>query len=314
MNDVNQTDEQSVVDYEKGMIIDCEGAALVGILHRPAERSRSATVGVVIVVAGGPQYRVGAHRQFVTMARQLAAAGIPTLRFDHRGVGDSDGVFRGFVDMDADIRAAVDALCETQPQVKRVMLWGECESASAIAFYAFKDQRIAGLYMVNPWIRTEVGQAKTILRHYYWHRLTDRAFWQKLRSGKFSPRESLRSLTTILKTARRGAATTDAATRDALSSLPLPERLPRSLERFGEAVLIITSGRDFIAREFTDSARESPLWNSLRARSEVVFEEIADADHTFTRPEWRHDLYDRTLKWVLRTAGESSDPDGGLSR
>ena len=47
-------------------------------------------------MVGGPQYRVGSHRQFTLMARAFAAAGYPVLRFDYRGIGDSEGESRGF--------------------------------------------------------------------------------------------------------------------------------------------------------------------------------------------------------------------------
>jgi alpha-beta hydrolase superfamily lysophospholipase len=72
---------------------DRAGVPLVGIVH-PAGKP-AGDIGVVVVV-GGPQYRVGSHRQFVLLARDLAAAGIPTLRFDTRGMGDSGGDFPGF--------------------------------------------------------------------------------------------------------------------------------------------------------------------------------------------------------------------------
>ena len=67
---------------EQVLPITCEGHELAAVLAVP-EQARS--LGVVIVV-GGPQYRVGSHRQFVLLARQLAAAGIATLRFDCRGM------------------------------------------------------------------------------------------------------------------------------------------------------------------------------------------------------------------------------------
>ena len=65
----------------------CQDCRLYGVLHRPRSRGRS---GVLIVV-GGPQYRVGSHRQFVLLARFLAGRSIPVLRFDYRGMGDSEG-------------------------------------------------------------------------------------------------------------------------------------------------------------------------------------------------------------------------------
>ena len=72
---------------EQAITFDCHGASLYGIASVPQQ---SGARGVLIVV-GGPQYRVGSHRQFALLARSLAAQGIPAMRFDYRGMGDSVG-------------------------------------------------------------------------------------------------------------------------------------------------------------------------------------------------------------------------------
>ena len=68
----------------------CEGERLLGVVSAPEDALVTGDLGVVIVV-GGPQVRAGSHRQFVQLARHLAAQGLPTLRFDVRGMGDSSG-------------------------------------------------------------------------------------------------------------------------------------------------------------------------------------------------------------------------------
>src|SRR5688572_13881859 len=84
----------------------CAGDWLMGLVHLPPHpRERG-----VVVITGGPQYRVGSHRQFTLLARKLAAQNFPVLRFDYRGMGDSEGEPRSFEHMNADIRAAVDVL------------------------------------------------------------------------------------------------------------------------------------------------------------------------------------------------------------
>ena len=76
---------------------------LTGILSQPEQASDT----TVIVVVGGPQYRVGSHRQFLQLARHLARQGYPVLRFDGRGMGDSSGLLRSFEEIDDDIGAAI---------------------------------------------------------------------------------------------------------------------------------------------------------------------------------------------------------------
>ena len=68
------------------------GGRWVGVLSVPTGTPQS----VVIVVVGGPQYRVGSHRQFVQLSRALASAGHATLRFDYTAKE-----FLGTVEQDA---------------------------------------------------------------------------------------------------------------------------------------------------------------------------------------------------------------------
>ena len=56
---------------EQVVAFECAGDSLFGVLHGGAD---DATRGVLVVV-GGPQTRVGSHRQFVLLPRRVAAAG-----------------------------------------------------------------------------------------------------------------------------------------------------------------------------------------------------------------------------------------------
>ena len=120
------------------VVFNCEGVLLHGMLH---EGAPSATTGVLVIV-GGPQYRVGSHRQFVLLGRALAERGYPVLRFDYRGLGDSDGEPHTFETIDADIRAAIDAFTRLRPGLERVVVWGLCDAASAALFYGATDHRV----------------------------------------------------------------------------------------------------------------------------------------------------------------------------
>jgi exosortase A-associated hydrolase 1/exosortase A-associated hydrolase 2 len=286
---------------EEPLLFACGDDVLAGILHRAAVAPRRER-GVVIVVAGGPQYRAGAHRQFVSLARKLASRGYPVLRFDLRGMGDSSGVHRGFQQSGPDIQAAVDALLAREPGLREVVLFGECESASGILFYGWRDPRVAGLALVNPWVRTEEGQAQVIVKHYYLDRLRSREFWDKLRSGKFNARESLASLVDVLRKyvrarrmhrAGRGAG-------DDMDGLPLPQKTAAGLSRFQGRVLLLMSGRDYIAREFDEVTASARAWQGLLDDRRVTRLDIEDADHTFSRAEWKAAASGAVLDWLER--------------
>lgn len=272
---------------ERALTFSCGAATLVGIVHATAGAGRR---GVLIVV-GGPQYRAGSHRQFLLLARSLAVNGVPALRFDHRGIGDSDGPYRGFEGLDEDIAAAIDAFVAACPEVEEVVLWGLCDAASAILFYAHRDPRVAGVVLANPWVRTPDSEARAYLRHYYLQRLRQGDFWRGLATGRVAPLAAGRSLLHLLGRLRgKGVPTASAAA--------LPDRMAEGLARFRGPVLLILSGRDLTAREFEDAARQSALWQRLLKEERVASVELPAADHTFSRRDWRDTVASRTLDWL----------------
>ena len=253
------------------------------------------------MVADGPQYRVGAQRQFVLLARSLQAQGFATLRFDYRGMGDSEGVHRGFMNVDNDIRAAVDALLAYAPSIEEVVLWGECDSSAAVLFYANKDSRIKGLSIANPWVRTEESRAKTMVKHYYGQRLLQGNFWKKLVTLEFDYRGSLGSLwrnLTLMVKPMQGLADGQEESEDLMRSQPLPIQLEAGLRKFAGPVLLILSGRDWIATEFLEVVASSPAWQALLAAPRVTRYEIAGADHSFSKREWRDELVRHNCHWL----------------
>ena len=176
----------------EAVIFPCDGEELVGVLHRP-RAGTAATCGVLIVV-GGPQYRIGSHRQFVYLARALADQGIPVFRFDYRGMGDSSGRLSGYTDIQTDMACAIDAFQQKVAGLTKVVMWGLCDAATASVFYASGDERVKGLVLVNPWVYSPQGAAKAYLKHYYLDRLLSKGFWRKVLKGQYNPFSSASSL------------------------------------------------------------------------------------------------------------------------
>jgi len=280
------------MNREAAIVFPCAGEMLPGILHAGAAGARR---GVLLIV-GGPQYRVGSHRQFVLLARQLAASGIPVLRFDCRGMGDAPGALADFAALDDDIAAAIDAFRAHRPEVEEIVLWGLCDAASAAAFYAWRDDRVAGMVLLNPWVRTEAGEARAYLRHYYLRRLASGAFWRKLIGGGLAWGASLRDLAG--RVARARSVDADARAVDGMAALPLPERMAAGLERFAGPVLCILSGNDLTAAEFRDTVAGSLRWRAVMEQDRVERVEMDRADHTFSRRQWRDQVARETGNWV----------------
>lgn len=274
---------------ELPFVFDCDGARLIGIVHAavsPAKRG-------VLIVVGGPQYRVGSHRQFLLLARYLADQGVHVMRFDYRGMGDSDGDSANFEAAAPDIRAAIDAFAIQG--VDEVVLWGLCDAASAALMYAPTDPRVTGLILLNPWLWTEAGEGRAYLRHYYARRLFDASVWKQILSGGLELRKSLRS---IMHEARKAfvRGSEQSASRDAPASYT--ERMRAGLQAFSGQVLFILSGNDLTAAQFRDATRASRKWRELLRQSGVDTRTVQDADHTFSKQAWREEVERMTLQWL----------------
>jgi exosortase A-associated hydrolase 1 len=261
----------------------CEGDWLVGVLDVPAApRSRG-----VLFIVGGPQYRAGSHRQFALLARALAQEGCAAMRFDYRGMGDSEGAMRDFEQVNDDVRCAVDAFFAQVPELTEVVLWGLCDAASAATLYAAGDARVSGLVLLNPWVRTEAGAARATLKHYYRARLLDPGLWTKILKGRFNFRAAAASLKRLLGSA--AAAPAPAA---------LPQRMAEGLRRFDGKLLVLLSGADLTAHEFSDLAKADPHWRELLAAPGASSKTLADADHTFSKKPWHDQMVQWTGEWV----------------
>lgn len=273
---------------EKAVRLACEGDWLTGIAHLP-QRPRARGL---VIITGGPQYRVGSHRQFTLLARALAAQNFPVLRFDYRGMGDSDGEPRSFEAANADIKTAIDALLAQASALREIVLWGLCDAASAALLYAHQDARVTGVVLLNPWVRTESGIARAYLKHYYLKRILDRELWRNIVRGEFNTREAIASLSGMLR-ARFASGKSNGTAETAF-----PERMLEGLRRFRGRVLLILSGNDLTAAEFCDLVEQSRDWRELLRSSRVTRHELAEANHTFAQARWRAQVEDWTLEWM----------------
>jgi len=253
----------------------------------------------MVIVVGGPQYRVGSHRQFVLLARALCDRGIAVLRFDCRGMGDSDGEFPGFQQIHPDVAAAVDAIMQRVPSLRRVTLWGLCDATLAITEHAQRDARVTGVVLLNPWVRSEASFARTQLKHYYLARLIQPDFLRKVVTGKFNPFASALGILANIRHAlgsRAPASDETGSGRHPTNSLA--ESMAVAAQRFKGRILLILSGRDLTAKEFDDAARSSRSWQKLYAEKRLTRRDFAAADHTFSRRLWRDQVAQWTLEWI----------------
>jgi exosortase A-associated hydrolase 1 len=276
--------------HESAELFDCDGCQLLGILHHSTSPSE---IGAVLLV-GGPQYRVGAHRMYTDIARRLAGCGVPTLRFDFRGMGDSEGEFPGFQNLDADISAAVSALIERSPGVRRVALLGLCDGATAAAMYECDKDLVACKILLNPWVHTEAGEAKAYLSYYYPRRILQRAFWRSLVRGEIRIFTRLREFVDqfIRSFSGRGADGADA-------DVDFRVRMLSSLQAFRGNVLLALSEHDMTAVEFREYTSSSQAWTRLLQRADVRSIELEGADHTLSEHAHLEEFVTQVSRTIL---------------
>lgn len=261
------------------LTFDCHGATLAGVLHPAA-----GDTGVVIV-SGGVQTRAGSHRGFVDLADRLAAASHPVLRYDRRGVGDSDGEDVGFRDSADDVAAAIATLRAKFPQLKQIVGWGLCDGASALALNA-AALGLNAVILANPWTRDADGPidtpARAAVAARYRQRLTSPSEWLRLARHGFDLRKAASGLLSVAKP----EPVSDTARQIAIS-----------LEAFEGASLILLAGRDATAQAFASLWRGASF-RALRSRPDVAVVTLRDATHTFARGEDAAAMAQASIDWI----------------
>lgn len=257
------------------IIFDCGGDRLAGSLDHGA-----ATTGLLIV-SGGNEIRSGAYAGQAAMAAHFAAKGYPVFRYDRRGVGDSEGENQGFEDSAADIAAAVEAFRREAPHVERLVAFGNCDAATALALF-HSSTAIDALILANPWTLETVGQedapaaaSAAAIRARYWSRIKNPRSLLDLLSGKIDLRKLAGSLA-------------KAAKREAPSSLAA--HLANALSIISVPTDILIAAKDTTALGFV-GAWNSSLFEPVRAGQKVSMSSFDTASHSFADWASREWLY-----------------------
>jgi pimeloyl-ACP methyl ester carboxylesterase len=154
--------------------------SIVGVMTPPTGGIARSDATFLILNAG-VIHRVGANRLHVHLARDLAHVGIPVLRFDLSGIGDSpnrrDANESVIETAMRDIRDVVDYVCGT---TRRVVLLGLCSGAANALLYGARDPRVAGVVLMDLWIPRTRGYH---LRR-MWRRISRRRSWVTLVRGR----------------------------------------------------------------------------------------------------------------------------------
>ena len=236
----------------------CAGATLAATLDEASGKTG------VLIVSGGNEIRTGSHRGMARLAGDLAGAGFPAFRFDRRGIGDSEGDNAGFEGSAADLEAAVVAFLQHCPHVERVIGFGNCDGAAALALHG---AAVDGLVIANPWViepKDDMPSSATIRAHYL-KRVRDPKAWASLFAGKIN----LRKLASGLSRAAHSEAPSNLATRVA-----------NGLARHDIPITILLAKGDGTAIAFADHW-ETPDFEHLRAQTNIDLRRFDSSSHSF---------------------------------
>ncbi len=286
--------------YERAVWLQAGPARVFGVITEPRE-APVAPVCAVLLNAGAIR-RIGPNRTWVELARRWAARGIPTLRVDLTGIGDTDGDERRY-ERDAglyehDLTEQVRELLTELPSVglpERFVLAGLCSGAHWALHAAVGNPKVAAALTVNLYPvfwRDELHdewETRTVvasLRGPAWRRLLLRDV-------------DVRDLARAVRSLRPGRLS--AGRRAQAAQAKDVDRVLDTLRDQGTQLLLLLGRDEPLYAQFVRERRVERLdeWPN------VTLERIPSADHMF-RALWvqRHVLeaLERGLDRALRTA------------
>ena len=277
----------------------------------------------IVMLNTGSTYRVGPHRLYVSLARQLAAKGFPCLRMDLCGLGDSVTPYTERENDPypatalRDIDRTLECL-ESQFGVRRVVLMGLCSGAYA-AFQAaaqLSSPLLTESVLINPvtlhwnenlpltWDRAPAVRIQSIQRHFaaVWRFQK----WLKLITGR-STLGILGAVAMLVERwklkmlARQKSLPRSSAGTDGSPSHPLQQNLPSDLQRLVEADRHLTfffaqsdPGYDMLTFYAQRKVKE------LRQAGRLDVHLISSADHSFSRRAPRQALLEAIIEHLCR--------------
>lgn len=290
-----------------------DGVTRRGVLTRAEHAGEVAA----ILLPAGLKDRVGPHRLHVHLARTLAARGITTLRFDPKGIGESDGLletaFNGrhyraiqqglLVD---DTLLAMHAL-GAATGARRFILAGLCGGAMTAQLTAAREpERIAGVMSLSavavldeerPGVVAATRSETLSHARGYLAKLFSPQAWLRLLRGEAGPGNALRTLRALchLALVRLGL-----ARRRASNENPMFFRSFERLERNAIPHLMIFGGSDARWLAFRELVVDGHLGGRMTGRGYHIHV-VADANHEFQSRAWQQELLHTLLEWLAAT-------------
>lgn len=302
---------------------------LSGVLHVPSDQEKKDVA--VLFVHSGARGRLGSTFQYPIAARALASQGIPCMRWDPNGMGDSEGFIEDMKMLDffgsiqvgrfvADTLAAIDEL-ERQVKPRKLVLWGLCGGGITSLLAAPRaSRRVDGLVLLStpvlldsaqqsPLERISAEHATSYLWSLYGKKLLSVEAWKRL----FTMQSDIETMKTYGTAAVKGLAR---KVRDKVEEKlrpPKPEepqrpKNPRANPHYFEAMdAMVQRGAKMLMLYGETDALRYDFWNEMyepivqkneayKRLCEVHL--LAGCNHLFTLREWQRQALELATKWL----------------
>jgi pimeloyl-ACP methyl ester carboxylesterase len=296
--------------YEEHALLLGAQPRMVGVLARGGGQVSERRRVAVLLLGAGLVHHVGPNRLMVALARRLAGRGFVSLRFDHRGIGDSspriDGKpFEACAVEEA--REAMDFLAATEGFEAFVLL-GICSGAETALGAALEDRRVVGVGMINgggqgaggAWDTYEYSRLQ--VRHYLTNAMLSIDAWRRALTGRIQYRRLVAALMLRVRNLRGAPEEVAAAAREMARNI-------EGLAARGVRLLWLHSEKDF-SRDYFDTMFPQGIDDLLRT-GHVELECLRFVDHTMTPRHGQERFLARVQGWVDGFEGaQATTPDG----
>lgn len=310
-----------------------DGLGMYGVLDMPA--APATDVGVILL-SPGVKMRVGPQRLYRALTERLVGLGVPVLRFDFHGLGDSEGEVReellkdvyNHIEVGRFVNDTIDSMdwmartCGT----RRFVLAGLCGGAITGLLTAKVDSRVAGLLAlaITPVLASRSADPASYMtsgqmadmRRTYLGKLLDPGAWLRLLSFKSDYRVIWKVVAQPFRSPRQPASALPAS-----PAAPTPSASPVGAAVSGEPadnanplfppaffsmldgqrpMLLVFGASDRLRWEYDEKfvARHR---DRLGAGSPYVeVHTIADANHVLSFEPWQREMLDTSEAWMRR--------------
>lgn len=300
-----------------------DGFRLFGTLSHPPAGAARQNTGIVLINPG-PTDRNGPQRLYYKIAERFSKEGYPVLRFDARGVGESEG--ECYADLEGapildpftriqtgiwipDTLAALDFLMQ-RAGVQRVVLGGLCGGAITALLAGAEHPDVAGVFLLGnpPTLSSKTADVKDLPESVlardaklYWKKLLRPSAWMRLLTFKTDFKTLFKVIGSRLQPSVKPKVENGAEAENSKLN-PFYMRSFKAAVARGKKLLFVYAENDYLWNEFKEY-----FVPTLQAGSARPFDlkTIPQANHNLTEAEWQEQFHEALSAWLGRFADRS---------